>query len=223
MNKPMAWTIGGLVLVFSGIFGWYNLKQHFIKEFFAHFTPPPQAVSTAVAKRVTWQPYISAVGNIGATNGVDISPEVSGQIVHVYFGSGQFVKKGDALIQLDDKSEKAQLADIQAQLQLAKTNLARTKSLLEQKVSTQSAYDDATSKVKQLQANYENVISSISKKLIRAPFDGKIGISQIDYGQYIAAGQVCVSLQAINAYNVKFFLPQQDIKNIALNQVVKVY
>ena len=222
MKKSMILTIIGLIVVFGGVFGWYTLKQHFIAQFFAHFTPPPQVISTANATSVTWQPYITSVGSIGATNSVDISSEVPGQIKSVFFKNGQNVKKDDPLIQLDDRAERAQRADIQAQLQLAESNLERTKNLFLEKVSTQSALDDATSKAKQLKANLENINSSISKKLIRAPFDGKIGISQIDLGQYVSAGLVCASLQALNTYNVKFSLPQQDIKNVALKQKVTV-
>lgn len=218
----MILTIIGLVVVFGGIFGWYALKQQFINHFFSTFTPPPQTVSTVVAANVTWQPYLVAVGSIGATNGVDISPEVPGQIKSIFFTSGQFVKKDAPLVQLDDSSEKAQLADVHAQLDLAKTNLSRTKNLYAQQATTKSALDDANAKVKQLQANFDNISSSISKKLIRAPFDGKIGISLIDLGQFINAGQICTSLQAVNAYNVKFFLPQQDFKNITLKQAVKI-
>lgn len=222
MKKPMMLTIILLIVVFGGIFGWYSVKQHFMNQYFAHFVPPPQTIATTAAANATWQPYLAAVGSIGSANGVDISPEVAGQIKKIYFDSGTFVKKGDPLIQLDDASERAQRADIAAQLELAKTNLERTKRLFSEKVTTQSALDDAASKVKQLSANLENMTSSIAKKLIRAPFDGKIGISQVDLGQYVKDGTVCASLQALNAYTVKFTLPQEDIKNISLKQKVQV-
>ena len=218
----MAITLIGLFVVFGGIFGWYNLKQYFIAKFFANFVPPPQVVSTVLATSVTWQPYITYVGSISAANSLDISSEVAGQIKKIFFKNGQHVKKGTPLIQLDDAAEQAQRADVEAQLQLAESNLERTKSLFSQKVSTQLALDEAMSKAKQLKANLENINASIAKKLIRAPFDGKIGISQVDLGQYVSAGLVCVNLQALNIYEVKFSLAQQDIKNISLNQKISV-
>jgi membrane fusion protein (multidrug efflux system) len=223
MKKPMVLTLLGLLVVFGGVFGWYNLKQYFIKKYFSTFTPPPQTISTVVASYQKWQPYLNSVGSVFATNSVDISSEVAGQIKQIYFTSGQLVTKGTALIQLDDASEKAQLEEIKAQLQLAQSNFDRTKNLYQQKATTKSAFDDAASKLKQLKAGYENVTSNIAKKLIRAPFDGKIGISQVDLGQYVSAGLVCASLQAQNAFNVKFSLPQQDIKNIFLKQKVSVF
>ena len=222
MSKPMRRTIIGLIVVFGGIFGFYFLKQYGMHKYFSTFVPPPQTVSTVQAKNVLWQPYLTAVGTMSAINGVDISPEVSGQVKNIYFESGKMVKKNDPLIQLEDFSERAQLADVQAQLQLAEKNLERTKKLFSENVSTKSALDEATSKYKQLKANYENISSSISKKLVRAPFDGKIGIKQINVGQVVAAGQMCASLQAIHALYSKFSLPQQDIPKVFLKQVVKV-
>ncbi len=211
-----------LLVVFGGVFGFYFLKQHFIAKYFETYSPPPPAVSTVIAKAVVWQPLLTAVGDMSAINGVEISPEVPGQVKAIFFESGKLVKKGDPLIQLDEASERAQLADVQAQLQLAETNLTRTKKLFSEKVTTQSAMDDANTKVKQLKANRENILSAISKKLIKAPFDGKIGINQINLGQIVNAGQVCASLQAPHALYSKFSLAQKDIPKVFLKQIVKV-
>ena len=222
MKRTMSLTIIGLLIVFGGIFGFYNFKQYMIGKFFASYAPPPQVVSTIQAKAVTWQPFLTAVGNMTAIQGVDVSPEVGGQVKHIYFQSGQHVTKGMPLFQMDDATEQAQLSDIRAQLQLAQTNLQRAQRLFSQKVTTQSALDDSATKVKQLQANFENIESQISKKLVRAPFDGNIGISQIHVGQVVSAGQVSVSLQSIHALYSQFVLPQKDIRNIQVKQAVKV-
>lgn len=222
MTKRMSITIIALVIVFGSIFGWYGMRQYFMKKYFATFTPPPQVVSVATAKAENWQPYLFSVGNLSAVNGVEISSEASGQVKAIYFKSGENVKQGQPLIQLDDSSEQAQLKDISAQLQLAQVNDKRMQTLFAQGAAAQSAVDDSASKVKQLLANHENIRSMIAKKLIRAPFSGKIGIKQVNIGQYISPGFACASLQSANALNAQFSLPQQDTNKIALNQDVVV-
>jgi len=220
MKKPLLFVILGLVIVFGGVFGFYVFKQYMINKYLANYAPPASVISTAVVKSGDWTPYIFAVGNLTAVNGVDISPEVLGQVKSIMFTSGQSVKAGQPLIQLDDTSERAQQKSIEAQLQLAEITQERTLRLLGQKASTQAALDDANASVNQLKGNLENINSSISKKLIRAPFNGKIGINQINVGQFIAAGQVCASLQTTDALYVKFSLAQKDLAKVALKQKV---
>lgn len=222
MSKRMSITIIGLVIVFGCVFGWYGLRQYFIKSFFAKFEPPPQVVSVVKAKLDNWQPYLYSVGSLSSINGVDISAETAGQVKAIYFDSGKHVKQGEPLIQLDDSTEQAQLKDISAQLQLAQVNDKRIKQLFTQGAASLSAVDDSTSKVKQLLANYENAKSLIAKKLIRAPFSGKIGIKQVNIGQFIAAGFACASLQTSNALYAQITLPQQDTNKININQEVIV-
>lgn len=222
ISRPMILTLLGLFVLFGGIFGFNALKSYFIHKFFAHFELPPQTVSTLTTRYEDWVPRFFAVGTLSAVDGVDISSEVPGKVTRILFASGQFVKQGDPLIQLDDTTEKALLADAQAQLQLAEINLNRTKSLFSQNASTQSALDDASSKVKQLRANYENISSTISKKLIRTPFDGRIGLKQVNVGQFLRDGQVFVSLQATKALYARFALSQRFLSQVSLKQRVKV-
>lgn len=222
MSKRMSITIIALIFVFGAIFGWYGLRQFFMKKFFSTFEPPPQVVSVAKAKSENWQPYLYSVGSLSSINGVDISAETSGQVKAIYFDSGKFVKQGEPLVQLDDSSEQAQLKDISAQLQLAQVNDKRIKQLFSQGAASQSSVDDSSSKVKQFLANYDNARSMIAKKLIRAPFSGKIGIKQINVGQYIQAGYACASLQTSNALYAQITLPQQDTNKIAIHQEVLI-
>lgn len=221
MKKRMFLTIVALILIFGGIFGWYAVKQYFMKQYFASFTPPPQVVSTTVAKAVTWQPYLDSIGSVVANDGVDISPEIAGQVKAVLFVSGETVKANQILIQLEDASEQAQLKDIEAQLALAQTTQKSTQQLYSSGAMTKFALDDANTKVKQFKANLENVKSSIDKKKIRAPFDGKIGIKSVNVGQFLAAGQTCTSLQSTSTLHVKFSIAQQDLKSVATKQAVE--
>lgn len=221
-KDPMTITITGLVVLFGSVFGWYGLKQIFIKQFFAKFVPPPMVVSAVHAKSQNWQPYLYAVGDLSAINGVDISPEVPGQIKEIYFKSGDEVKAGDPLIRLDDASERAQRKDIEAQLSLAQVTLNRTNRLFSQKVASQASVDDSTARVKQLKANLENVNSALAKKLIRAPFSGRVGIGQVNEGQIVSPGQVLVTLQASHSLHANFALPQQDVPAVALKQKITI-
>ncbi|APJ03595.1 efflux RND transporter periplasmic adaptor subunit [Silvanigrella aquatica] len=222
MSKRMKLTILILAIVFGGIFGWHFFIQFQINKFFSNFVPPPQVVSVATAKSEDWQPYLYSVGSLSAINGVDISAETSGQVKAIYFDSGKFINKGDPLIQLDDSSEQAQLKEIAAQLQLAQVNDKRSKQLFSQGAASQSSVDDSATKVKQFSANYENVKTLIAKKLIRAPFSGKIGIRQVNIGQYISAGYACASLQTSHALYAQITLPQQDTNKVKLTQDVIV-
>lgn len=221
MKKRMLLMFVGLIIIFGGIFGWYGLRQYGMKKYFASFTPPPQVVATTVAKTTIWQPYLDSIGSVIANNGVDISPEIAGQVKAIHFSSGDEVKADHILIQLEDASEQAQLKDIEAQLGLAQITLKSMQDLYTAGAATKFALDDAISKVKQFKANLENVKSNIDKKKIRAPFDGKIGIKAVNVGQFLAAGQTCTSLQSTATLHVKFAVAQQDLKLLAIKQVVE--
>jgi len=221
-KKPLIFTLIALVVIFGGIFAWYGLRQHFINQFFAHFGQEPQVISAHAAKKQDWQPYLYAVGDLNSISGADISPEVPGRVTAIYFKSGAPVKTGDPLLQLEDSSEKAQLKNIGAQLQLAQINLTRSQNLFAKKVTSKAALDEASSQVKQLEARFDDLNSQLSKKLLRAPFDGKIGIKQINVGQVVSAGQVVVSLQVNHALHADFSLPQQNIAEVAVKQKVLV-
>lgn len=221
-KKPWIIAITILVVIFGGVFAFDITRALILKKIFSNFTPPPQVVSTITIKPQEWQKYLPAVGQVSAYRGVDISPEVSGRVDAIYFKSGQLVKSGEKLIQLDDSSEVAQIQSVDAQLQNAKSNLERMQRLLEQKAASQAAYDDALATEKQLKANYDNLVALQAKKLIRAPFAGQTGIAQVKVGQVVTAGQTCLSLQTVDALYVTFSVSQKDYSALSLNQPVIV-
>jgi membrane fusion protein (multidrug efflux system) len=220
MKKRLIIAIVALVVIFGGVFGWYAVKSIMIANFFANFVPPPKVISAVQAQSQTWVPYLEAVGTLSALEGADISPEIAGRVVKIFFKDGQAVKAGDPLIQLDDSSEQAQLISAKAQLSLAQTEYGRTKRLFDQQAASQSDLDSSASQVQQLGGSVDNIEASIAKKLLRAPFNGKAGIRQIDVGQFVSAGQLCLSLQAVNALRVDFYLPQRDLQRVALKSHV---
>lgn len=221
-KKPWIIAITILVVIFGGVFAFDLTRTLIMKKIFTNFKFPPQVVSTIVVKPQTWQPLLPAVGRLEAYNGVDISSEVSGRVQAVYFTSGQTVEAGQKLIQLDDVSETAQLQSVEAQLRNAETNLQRSTHLLEQKVISQGAYDDAATNEKQIRASYNNLKAIKEKKLVRAPFAGKIGIANINVGQFITGGQTFTTLQTVDALYVTFAVSQKDYSLLRLQQPVEV-
>ena len=114
------------------------------------------------------------------------------------------------LVQLDTRQERAQLAAIEAQRDLAKINYDRTQQLVNEGVISRMEYDKSTAEQKQTEANVGEIKATIQRKTIRAPFSGILGIRQVNLGQYMSAGTAIVSLQALNPIYANFNVPQQE-------------
>ena len=186
------------------------------------FVPPPETISSAVAHEEKWQDTLSAVGSVNAAQGVIVSPEIAGTVTEIAFESGATVKQGDLLIKLAASSEAAQLRAAEAQVQLAKLNLERTRKLRADNTVSQSEFDQADATLKQNQANADAIRAVIAKKNIRAPFAGRLGIRLVNLGEQITAGQGIVSLQSLSPVFVDFSLPQQNLSQLATGLVVRV-
>lgn len=221
-RKPTAIIILVLVVLFGGIFGWNVLKAIFIARYFATYEPPPVTISAQAAQQETWEPFLTGVGNLGAANGVDVSPEVAGIIIKQNFNSGQMVKQGDLLVQLDDATDQQDLIDLQAQLKLAQITMDRMSELLKKRAAAANDVDQAQAKLQQAKANVGKTQIRIAQKAIRAPFAGKLGLSKINEGQYVTPGMPLVSLQSINELSVKFSLPEQNLMELYVGQPVKL-
>lgn len=217
--KKMLFYVG---IFFVIVFGWYGVKKLLFWYFMSHYQPPAVSVSSTKANSKTWRSYLTSVGSLTAINGVDLSTEVSGIVQEIRFNSGQFVKKGDTIIRLNTDVEKANLRSNQAKLALAKINFERINTLFKKNVSSQSALDTVQAELLQAQAGVEYVEGQIRQKTITAPFDGRLGIRQINIGQYISAGTNMVTLQALNPLYVNFTLPEQYLPNIYINQPIDI-
>jgi len=186
------------------------------------YAPPPESVTSAVAKEETWQNSLSAIGSITAVQGVTITPEIAGKIVEVTFESGAVVSKGDLLVRLDTSLEEAQLRAIEAQVQLAKLNTEREKNLRTQNMVSQSDLDTAEATLKQNQGDADAIRATIEKKTIRAPFSGRLGIRVVNLGQYLDAGKAIVNVQSLSPIYVNFALPQQELGRLTNGLRVRV-
>jgi membrane fusion protein (multidrug efflux system) len=170
----------------------------------------------------TWQPSLSAVGSLVATQGVFVANETAGQVKDIHFESGQQVQVGDLLLQLDDEVDRAELAGLNAAQKLAELSYERAARLVKDKSVSRSDYDQARAALDSATALVASQQASIRKKAIRAPFTGQLGIRQVDLGQYLAPGAEIVSLQALDPIYVDYSLPERDLGELSVGQVVEV-
>ncbi len=213
----------GLVFLVGGIITLIFLHNFHAKmAVYARMTPPPAAVTTLIAKPQHWQPVLSAVGSLKAVNGVLVSTDLAGIVSEIAFESGKPVQKGNLLVRLDTKQEEAQLAAAQARLDLAKVSLTRKQDLLEKKAASQADYDAAAAEAWQAAAAADEIRALIARKTITAPFDGILGIRQVNVGQYLNAGVSIVPLESSDPIYVEFSIPQQHLGEIALQKKIRL-
>jgi membrane fusion protein, multidrug efflux system len=188
----------------------------------ASFQMPPTSVTTVIAKSETWPSTLSVIGTGAAIQGVTVSADLPGTVDKIHFESGEAVHEGDVLVELDTRQEKAQLANTEAQRDLARIQYGRSEQLSTAGVISKSEYDNAAAQQKATEAQVNDVKAAIARKTIHAPFSGVLGIRQISLGQYLAAGQAIVSLQSVNPIYVNFGVPQQDTPKMKIGHSVRV-
>jgi membrane fusion protein (multidrug efflux system) len=221
MKKKVFLAFLGL-LVLVGVLGGIKFLQ--IKKMTSkgQYAPPPATVTAVTAESATWESRLTAVGSLEAVQGVTVTAEVNGKVVHIAFSPGATVQRGDLLVQQDISSETAQLRSDEATLALKKANHDRAKELRAENVVTQAAYDQALAEFKQAQAAIESIRTIIAKKTIRAPFAGRLGIRLVNLGQNLDGGEPIVSLQALDPIFVNFSLPQNQIAQIQPGLPVRI-
>lgn len=188
----------------------------------ANFQMPPTSVTTVVARHETWPSTLTVIGTVAAIQGVTVSADLPGTIDKIHFDSGQWLHVGDILVELDTRQERAQLANLEAQRDLAGINYGRAQELVKAGVISKSDYDNATAQQKATEAQVGDIRAAIARKTIHAPFSGLLGIRQVSLGQYLAAGQAIVSLQSVDPIYVNFGIPQQDTPKVLPGRIVRV-
>jgi membrane fusion protein, multidrug efflux system len=186
------------------------------------FQPPPEAVTTVIAKQEQWQGTLGAIGNVAAVNGVVVSADLPGVVQKVAFASGERIEAGELLVQLDTRQEQAQLAAAEAKLDLARMNLDRIRGLREQGINSQTEFDTSVAEQKQAEGVVGEIRATIERKTIRAPFSGVLGIRQVNLGQYLNSGDPIVQLQSHDPIYVNFDVPQQEIVRLRVGGPVRV-
>jgi membrane fusion protein (multidrug efflux system) len=188
----------------------------------AAFQPPPEAVTTVVARKVSWTPAIEAIGTVRAVNGVTVSADLPGIVRRIAFESGGRVESDQVLVELDTRQEQAQLRAAEARLDLARLNFERFKGLIDEGIVPQADYDAAEAELAQASAMVGEIRATIERKTIRAPFAGVLGIRQVNLGQYLSGGDPVVPLQSLDPIHVDFAVPQQEIARIRTGGAVRV-
>ncbi len=219
-NMFLMLLIVGIIL--GGIFGYLAFGNYMMKKYFASAKAPVVVVSTTPALSVPWQSRIKAAGDLLSAQGVEISSEVSGQVKQVRFKSGDDVKEGDTLIELNADTDTAQLKALEASAELARINFERDQKQVEIQAVSKAVADTDAAELKSREAMVEQQKALISKKVIRAPFTGKLGISAIAVGHFLNPGDAIVTLQALDPMRVDFFIPQQDIGRLSIGQLVLI-
>lgn len=222
MAKRMISMLVAMFLILGSIFGFKFLQMRRMGQAMAAQRPPPTTVSAEAAREEVWHPALRTTGSLVAVQGVTLSNELAGVVASIAFESGDIVPRGALVIQLNTETDEAQLRSFEAAAELGRQTLGRAKVLRESNVNAQAELDAAQAQYDQALANADLARATIAKKTIRAPFAGRLGIRQVNLGQYLPAGTMIVSLQSLDPVYVNFALPQQDLGNVQTGQAVDV-
>ena len=220
-TKRMVVMLILLALVLGAICGWKFWQMQKMQEQMSQPEPPIKVEATQL-KAATWRPEIKAVGSLRAINGVEVANEVAGVVSQIDFESGDQVKKGDLLIQIEDSVDRAALAAAQARADLAQETFNRFSNLIKQNAVSRSQYDEARSNRQATQAEVEELRAQLNKKAIRAPFVGVVGLRRVDLGQYIAVGTPIVDLNMLEPIYVDYSVPERLLTELAPGRQVEI-
>jgi membrane fusion protein, multidrug efflux system len=221
MAKRMLVMLGLTAALLTGL-GFLKFRQIQSAVQASAYQPPPEAVTSIVVKREQWPSTTAVIGTMEAVHGVMVSADLPGAVAKINFDSGKAVREGDVLVELDTRQERAQLAALEAQRDLAKVNFGRMQELVKEGVISRMEYDQATAQQRQTEANVGEIRATIARKTIRAPFTGVLGIRKVNLGQYLSAGSAIVQLQSLNPIYVNFGLPQQALGEVHVGRSLRV-
>jgi membrane fusion protein (multidrug efflux system) len=220
MIKRMLIMLAVVGVLFGGLFGFKAFLGGVIKKSISAQGIPAQTVSTAKAQFTEWQGEFQAVGTLRAVRGADLAPELSGLITAIHFQSGQEVAEGAPLVQLNNESDVARLQSLMASVELAEANYDRDQKQLAIQAVSQAVVDADAATLKSAKAQVAEQRALVAKKLVRAPFAGRLGIRAVDVGQYVNAGTKLVTLQALDPVYVDFYAPQKSLGRLARGQKI---
>jgi membrane fusion protein, multidrug efflux system len=214
MKKRMFQMLAAVLVVVAAL-GFVKFQQ--IRTAMAmgrSFAPPPETVTTLVARPQRWEAALEATGSVAPVQGVTLSADEPGVVESIVFESGSHVRAGQTLVRLDTRQERAQLTSAQAQHELDRTRLERGRKLFDQQLISHAEYDDLTAQFTQSEAAVSAIQASIDRKTIRAPFSGAVGIRVVNLGQYVHSGDPIVPLQSEDPIFVNFAVPQQQVASL---------
>jgi membrane fusion protein (multidrug efflux system) len=209
-----------VALLVGGVFGWQAFTGSFFKKFMEQAAAAPQTVSTVTAAKSAWQSQVRAIGSLRAVRGADLSAQAPGVVDSIEFDSGNDVPAGKVLLKLRPNDDFAKLEQLEAAAELAAQTLKRDQEQFAAQAVSQAVIDTDVSTLKAARAQVLAQRALIDEKIVRAPFAGRLGIRQIDLGQYLAAGTTVVTLQALDPILIDFYVPQQALRDVRPGQGV---
>jgi membrane fusion protein (multidrug efflux system) len=222
MRRRLIIVVVSVGVLLGALVGFNLFKAHIIREIMAKNASPTQVVTTATAAYSDWQPQITAVGSLRAVHGVDVTTEVAGLVRNLKFRSGDEVKSGQVLVELNADSDIAQLHSLEAAADLSATAYARDQVQYEAQAISKAQLDSDAADLKSRKAQAAAQAALVAKKTLRAPFAGRLGITTVNPGQYLNPGDKVVTLQSVDPIYVDFRLPQQQLSRVAVGQQVKL-
>ena len=222
MNKRMIIMLVFAGVLFGGIFGFKAFIDQVIADVFDNMEAETVTISSTEARRESWTPRFEAAGTLTPVSGAELSVELGGIVRSIHFENGQSVEAGQRLVSLDTRVDEAELAQLQAALRLAELELARQERLFNQQSISRSVLERAESEADQARAVVAARQALIDQKTLTAPFDGRVGIRQVNPGQFLSPGTPVVSLQALDPINIDFNLPQRMLPRLSPGQRVDV-
>jgi membrane fusion protein, multidrug efflux system len=225
-KRPVVFVVAlALLVALTGGLAYFQfvIKPVMVKGFItAAFAPKPTTVTAEAARVEQWRPELTAIGTLRAVQGVAIAPQAAGDVTAIRFESGDDVEAGALLINIDDSVEQADLANGLAQLKNADSTLARQRTLVAQGNTPQSTVDTAIATRDSAAATVERTRAVIAQKAIKAPFAGRLGLRNVDLGQYVAVGTSLVTLQQLDPIYADFPVPEEALNSLANGQAVKM-
>jgi len=211
-----------LAVLVGGLVGFNAFRTKMITQFFANNKPPPASVSVAEAKTEVIPNLLTAVGDLAAVHQVNVTSDVSGRITDIMFTAGSTVQAGSPLVQLFDGPDQGDLASFKAQATVAQLSLDRAKQLAARQFGPQSTVDSAQAAYDQANAGIAKTQAIISQKLVRAPFDGELGVRHVEVGQFLTAGTQIVSLTDLSELYANFTVTEKDSAQLKVGQTVRI-
>lgn len=178
-------------------------------------------VEAAPVKIAASRREVTAIGTLRSNESISVRPEVNGRMVEIGFAEGQRVRKGQPLARLDTSVERAELAQAQASLALAKANFERAEELVKRGAGTQRALDEARWKLRNDEAAVTLVQARLEKYTLIAPFDGVAGLRRISLGEYVSAGTEIVNLEMVDPLKVDFRVPELFLASVRSGQTIQ--
>jgi membrane fusion protein (multidrug efflux system) len=218
MIRPLIIMLLIVAVVLGGIFGWQAFIGSMTKKYMSAGAAAPQTVSTVTAAKATWQAEIRAVGTLRAVRGADLSAQAAGEVDKIEFESGDEVPAGKLLLRLRPNDDFAKLQQLQAAAELAAQTYKRDQEQFAAQAISQAVLDTDVSTLKSAQGAVAAQQALIDEKIVKAPFAGRLGIRQVDVGQYLTAGTAIVTLQALDPILIDFYVPQQALEHLKIGE-----